>query len=63
MGTKRPDHRPDQAIGAGQTARPRNLAKMGVAGSNPVVRSRERRAEQPHLAAPDEVAHPVLAMS
>jgi hypothetical protein len=38
---KTPCSRLDRAIVAGQKSRPTNLAKVGVAGSNPVVRSRK----------------------
>jgi hypothetical protein len=37
---KCPVHGPDRSIAAGHRTGPSNLAKVGVAGSNPVVRSR-----------------------
>jgi hypothetical protein len=41
MERKRSAHGSDRAVAAGQRTDPSNLAKVGVAGSSPVVRSRE----------------------
>jgi hypothetical protein len=43
---KHPVHGPDRSIAAGHRTCSRNLAKVGVAGSNPVVRSRKIVSEQ-----------------
>jgi len=44
---KCPAHEPDRGIAAGQRTRPSYLAKVGVAGSNPVVRSRSEAVFRP----------------
>jgi hypothetical protein len=49
---KRAAHGPDQTIAAGLESRPWNLAKVGVAGSNPVVRSRKSTSDQQQCGGP-----------